>query len=55
MEEKEKEITRLKHTKKITEARRMIETTKYAEVTKEYPYHQQRKLSYVRNRNNHKT
>ena len=32
----------------------MIETTKYAEVTKKYPYHQQRKLSCVRNGNNHK-
>ena len=54
---KEKEITKLKHTQNITypEARRMVESTKYVEMTKKYTNNQQIKLSYVWNKCNHKT
>ena len=47
---KGKEITKLKHTQNITypEARRIIETTKYAEGTKKnIPTYQKTKLLYV--------
>ena len=46
---KEKDITKLKRTQNITspEAKRIIETTKYAEVTKKYPNNQKTKLLYV--------
>ena len=54
---KEKKITKLKHTQNITysEARKMVETTKYAGVTKKYPNNLETKLLYVWNKCNHKT
>ena len=55
---KEKEITRLKHTKKnnISRSKKNDRNNKICKSDKkEYRYHQQRKLSYVRNGNNHKT
>ena len=54
---RKKKITKLKHTQNITypEARTMVETTKYAEVTKKHPNNQKTKLLYVWNKHNHKT
>ena len=42
---KEKEMTKQKHTQNITspEARKMVETTKYVEMTKKYPNNQKNK------------
>ena len=42
----ERKITKLKHIQNITypEVRRMVEATKYAEVTKKYPNHQKNKI-----------
>ena len=46
---KKKEITKLKHTQNITypEVRRMVETTKYPEVTKKISQQPKTKLLYV--------
>ena len=54
---KEKEITRIKHTKNnISRSEKNDRKNKIRRKDKkEYLYHQQRKLSYVRNGNNHKT
>ena len=55
--ERKKKITKLKLSQNITYpgVRRMVETTKYAEVTKKYPNNQKIKLLCVWNKCNHKT